>query len=93
MIDEREGTRLSDDVKEMTIAGCRVRLVYRRAADQRWIVNATILCGIDDQQGERSIVTEAFHTREEAEQNTIEQVTTLLGQHTDRSHSRVRNWR
>ncbi|MCC2644120.1 MAG: hypothetical protein K0S45_4533, partial [Nitrospira sp.] len=26
MIDESESTRLSDDVKELTIAGCRVRL-------------------------------------------------------------------
>ncbi len=92
MIDEKESDRLSDDVKEMTIAGCRVRFLFRRSADQRWIVNGTMICGIDDQQGEQSIVTEAFPTREEAEQNGIEQVTTLLGQHTDRSHSRVRNW-
>jgi hypothetical protein len=92
MIDESESTRLSDDVKEMTIAGCRVRLAYSRASDQQWIVNGTMHCGIEDQQGERSIVTEAYPSREEAEEHAVEQLATLLGQHTDRSHSRVRNW-
>ncbi|HET9844740.1 MAG TPA: hypothetical protein VFQ02_03270 [Nitrospira sp.] len=92
MIDESESTRLSDDVKELTIAGCRVRLVYSRATDDRWIVKGTMQCGIEDQQGEGSIVTEAYHSREEAEQNAVERVMTLLGEQTDRSHSRVRNW-
>ena len=92
MIDESESTRLSDDVKEMTIAGCRVRLSYCRASDERWIVKGPMQCGIEDQQGERSIVTEAYPSREEAEHYAIEQVTTLLGQQTDRSHSRVHNW-
>jgi len=92
MIDESESTRLSDDVKEMTIAGCRVRLAYCRASDEGWIVKGTLQCGLEDQQGERSIVTEAYPSREEAEQHAVERVTTLLGQHTDRSHSRVRNW-
>ena len=92
MIDERESTRPSDDVKEMTIAGCRVRFAFRRAPDDMWIVKGTLQCGIEDQKGERSIVTDAHHSREEAEKNAIEQVTTMLGQHTDRSHSRVRNW-
>jgi hypothetical protein len=92
MTDEREGTLQRDDVKDMTIAGCRVRFTYSRTSDGRWIVNGSMQCGIEDRQGERSIVTEAFHNREEAERNAIEQVATSLGQHTDRSHSRVRNW-
>jgi hypothetical protein len=93
MIDESESARLSDDVKEMTIAGCRVRLAYCRAPNERWIVKGTMQCGLEDEQGERSIVTEAYPSREEAEQHAVERVTTLLGQHTDRSHSRVRNRR
>jgi hypothetical protein len=78
----------------MTIAGCRVRLAYCRASHEGegWIVKGTLQCGLEDQQGERSIVTEAYPSREEAEQHAVERVTTLLGQHTDRSHSRVRNW-
>ena len=92
MIDESESTRLSDDVKDMTIAGCRVRFSYHRTTEERWIVRGRIQCGIGDQQGERSIVTEAYHSRDEAEKNAVERVTTLLGQQTDRSHSRVENW-
>jgi hypothetical protein len=92
MIDERESNRPSDDVKEMTIAGCRVRFTYCSHKDQQWVVKATMLCGTADRQGEQSIVTDAYYKREDAERHAIQEVTTLLGQHTDRSHSRVRNW-
>ena len=87
----REHPGPTRDVKEMMIAGCHVRLSYRRTAE-RWTVSASVKCGIGDKAEERSIVTQPFDTRELAEQDALQQVTALLGHQTDRSHSRVRNW-
>ena len=87
-----EGFPTAGDVKDMMIAGCHVRLAYERSADARWTVNATIMCGLGDKAEQQSVVTQSFETREWAEREALEQVTSLLGQQTDRSHSRVRNW-
>jgi hypothetical protein len=84
--------RPTDDVKDMMITGCHVRLAYERSADARWTVHATVKCGVGDKAEEQSVVTQPFDTRESAERDVIQQVTSLLGQQTDRSHSRVRNW-
>jgi hypothetical protein len=92
MTDQRENTPLTDDVKEMTIGGCRVRLAYCRAPDMRWSVKGTVICGIEDKAAQRTVVTKPFPNRDEAEQNAIQEVTALLGENRDRSHSRVRNW-
>jgi hypothetical protein len=81
------------DVKAMMIAGCHVRLSYRRTAEAHWTVSATVKCGVGDKAEEQSVVTQPFHTRESAERDALQQVTALLGHQTDRSHSRVRNWR
>jgi len=40
------------DVKEMMIAGCPVRLSYRRSAGARWTVSATVKCGKGDKAEE-----------------------------------------
>ena len=80
------------DIKEMMIAGCHVQLSYRRSAEARWTVSATVKCGIGDKTQEQSVVTQPFDTRESAERDALQQVTALLGHQTDRSHSRVRNW-
>jgi len=87
-----EGFTSAGDVKDMMIAGCHVRLAYKRSADARWTVNATIMCGVGDNAEQQSIVTQPLETREWAEREALEQVTSLLGQQTDRSHSRIRNW-
>jgi hypothetical protein len=87
-----ESSRPSDDTKNMTIAGCPVRLTYGRTAESRWTVSATVRCGIGDQADEQSIMTQPFDSRDAAEHDALEQVTALLGHQTDRSHSRVRNW-
>ncbi len=92
MTDQRESTPLTDDVKEMTIGGCRVRLTYDCTADLRWRVQGTVICGIEENAAERSIVTKPYHNRDEAERQAIEEITALLGENLDRSHSRVRNW-
>lgn len=80
------------DFKDMMIAGCHVRLSYRRASEARWTVRASMQCGVGEKADQRSVVTGAFDTREAAEQDALRQVTALLGHNTDRSHSRVRNW-
>jgi hypothetical protein len=87
-----ERARPTADVKDIMIAGCHVRLAYERSADARWTVNATVRCGVMDKAEEQAIVTQPFESRESAERDAIEQVTSLLGDQTDRSHSRVRNW-
>ena len=76
------------DQKDIMIAGCHVQLTYGQAAGVGWTVSATIKCA----DGEQSLVTEAFESREAAEHEALEQVSALLGNNTDRNRSRVRNW-
>ena len=87
-----KSSRPSADPKDMMIAGCHVRLTYARTSGTRWTVSATVRCGIDNQADVRSLVTVAFDSRDAAERDALQQVTVLLGNNTDRSHSRVRNW-
>jgi hypothetical protein len=86
-----ETPRPTGDEKDLVIVGCPVRLIYSHSAGG-WTVHATIRCGVDDQAGEQSLVTRVFETREAAEQDALEQVGALLGNNTDRSRSRIRNW-
>jgi hypothetical protein len=88
----REDPRSTRDVKDMMIAGCRVRLSYGRTAARGWTVNATVMCGAGEKAEEQSVMTQALPTREAAERDALQQVTALLGHQTDRSQSRVRNW-
>lgn len=85
-------TRSPSDAKDIMIGGCHVRLAFGQAAGPRWFVSATVRCGIGENVDEQSLVTDAFDSRDAAERDAIQQVTALLGHHTDRSHSRVRNW-
>ena len=80
------------DVKDMMIAGCHVRLSYKRTAGRRWRVSATVVCGIGEKAAQQTIITQPCDTREAAEHDAVQHVTALLGIQTDRSHSRVRNW-
>ena len=80
------------DVKEMRIAGCSVQLTFHTSASvPRCWVEATVLCGIDNNRDSQSIRTEEYVSREEAEKAAIKQVSTLLGNNTDRSTSRIKN--
>lgn len=81
-----------DDVKDMVIAGCHVRLSYGRTAGARWTVTATVKCGVRDKTEEQSVVTQPFDSRETAERDALQHVTKLLGHQTDRSYSRTKNW-
>jgi hypothetical protein len=88
----KHSPRPSDDQKDIIIAGCHVQLTYGQAAAAGWTVSATIRCGAGDTAGEQSVVTRPFDSREAAEHDALEQVSELLGNNTDRSRSRVRNW-
>jgi hypothetical protein len=89
-----EGTpRSTDDIKDMMIAGYHVRLTYRRTVGAHWTVSASLKCGIGEKADDQALVTKVFDSREAAEHDAIQQVTALLGHNTDRSNSRVRNWR
>jgi hypothetical protein len=80
------------DVKEMRIAGCSVQLTFHMSVGvPRWWVEATVLCGIENNRDSQSIRTEEYISPEEAEKAAIKQVTTLLGNNTDRSTSRIKN--
>jgi hypothetical protein len=89
----RTHTAEAGDVKEMMIAGCRVQLAYRPAGDGRWTVLGTVRCGIGEKSATRTVLTDSFGSREEAERTAIIRISSLLGEQVDRSHSRVRNWR
>jgi hypothetical protein len=80
------------DSKDIMIAGCAVRLSYGTTAGNRWTVRATLRCGIGEKAEEQSIVTAPCEDRDRAERDALQRITALLGQQTDRSHSRVRNW-
>ena len=88
----KHSPRPTGDQKDIMIGGCHVRLTYGQAAGAGWTVSATIRCGAGDHAGERSLVTQAFDSREAAEHDALERVSALLGNNTDRSRSRVRNW-
>lgn len=92
MTPDRQSIGPSDDVKEMVIAGCPVRLAYRLVGDGLWTVEGSVACGTKENRKEQSVMTEARTSREEAERDAVTKITALLGQQIDRSNSRVHNW-
>lgn len=89
----KHSSRPTDDQKDIMIGGCHVHLTYGQSAGVGWTVSATIRCGTgDDHAGQQSLVTQAFDSKEAAEHDALERVSELLGNNTDRSRSRVRNW-
>jgi hypothetical protein len=80
------------DIKEMRVAGCRVQLAFRGGEQGGWVVQGTVKCGEDDQGAERSFLTAAYPTRDEAEQEALKQASDRLGNNVDRSSSRVKNY-
>ena len=80
------------DIKDMLVAGCRVQLLFRAIERERWTVQGTVRCGVDDHGAEQSFCTASYPTREEAEQEALKQAADLLGNNVDRNTSRVKNW-
>lgn len=80
------------DIKDMRVAGCRVKLFFRAMEHEKWMVHGTVTCGIDEQAAEQSFGTVSYPTRDEAEKDALRQVAELLGDNVDRNTSRVNNW-
>jgi hypothetical protein len=80
------------DIKEIRVAGCRVQLTFRAVEQGGWVVQGTVKSGEDDQASERSFRTAAYPTRDEAEQDALQQASDRLGNNVDRSSSRVKNY-
>ena len=80
------------DSKDITINGCPVHLAFHPLADTQWSVKVTVRCGVGTNEREESFETQAYSTRERAEQEALQMVTKHLGINKDRNTSRVNNW-
>ena len=83
---------MAEDTKEIQMAGCQVRLTYRRVADGGWTVIGIVRCGVGEKQEEQSLATGSFPTREAAEKDALNRISHLLGNNIDRSSSSVKNY-
>ena len=83
---------MSEDAKDIQMAGCQVHLTYHTLADGRWKVLGVVRCGIAEQIEEQSVATGPFATREAAETDALDRLRKFLGNNIDRSTSRVKNW-
>jgi hypothetical protein len=83
---------MTEDTKDLQMAGCQVHLIYQALADGYWKVQGTVHCGLGENRGEQSVETGPFMTREAAEQDALDRLGTILGTNVDRSSSRVKNY-
>lgn len=81
----------TDDIKDIRVAGCRVKLSFQSMEHGKWMVQGTVSCGVDDNSSEQSFRTISYPTRDEAERDALRQATDLLGNNVDRNTSRVNN--
>lgn len=79
------------DIKDMRVAGCRVKLSFHSMEHGKWIVQGTVTCGVDENSSEQSFRTISYPTRDEAERDALKQATDLMGNNVDRNTSRVNN--
>lgn len=83
---------MSEDTKDIQMAGCQVRLSYHALADGRWTVLGIVRCGVDGNVAEQSVATGPFPTREAAEMDALDRLSKVLGNNIDRNTSRLKNW-
>ena len=83
---------MSEDTKNLQMAGCQVHLTFHALADGRWTVLGIVRCGIESNQGEQSVAPGPFPSRDEAEQDALNRIANILGNNIDRSSSRVTNY-
>ena len=69
-----------------------MHLAFHPLANTQWSVKVTIRCGVGSNEREESFETQAYPTRESAEQEAFRMVTKYLGKNKDRNTSRVNNW-
>jgi hypothetical protein len=82
---------MSDDSKDIQMAGCKVHLTYHASADGRWTVLGIVRCGVSDKIEEQSVATGPFPTREAAEKDALDRISKILGNNVDCSSSPVKN--
>ena len=83
---------MSQDTKDIQMAGCQVHLTYHALSDGRWTVLGILRCGIGEKMEEQSVATGPFPTREAAEKDALDRLGRLLGNNIDRSSSRITNY-
>ena len=83
---------MSEDTKDLQMAGCQVHLTFHALAGGQWTVVGVVRCGVDENQSEQSVATAPFPSREEAEQDALSRLGNILGTNIDRSSSRVKNY-
>ncbi len=82
---------LSNDSKDMRIAGCDVHLTFLQAGGDQWSVEATFRCGVGEKRRRESVHSGPCATREEAEHIVLGRVGDRLGHNVDSHTSRVHN--
>ena len=83
---------MSEETKDLQMAGCQVHLTFHALSGGQWTVVGVVRCGVDENQGEQSVATGPFPSREEAEQDALGRIGNILGNNIDRSSSRVKNY-
>ena len=83
---------MSEDAKDIQMAGCHVHLTYHALPDGRWTIMGIVRCGAEEQVTEQSVATGPFPTREAAEKDALDRLSKVLGHNVDRNTSRVKNW-
>ena len=43
------------DIKEIRVAGCRVKLSFQSVEHGKWMVEGTVTCGSDDDAAQQSV--------------------------------------
>ncbi|MGE0645856.1 MAG: hypothetical protein AB7P24_19540 [Nitrospira sp.] len=80
----------SEDMQDIKIAGCDVHLVYLQSGGD-WTVVGTLASGTEENKKKETITSGPWPSRDIAEQNSLEEITKLLGNNEDRNTSRVHN--
>jgi hypothetical protein len=65
--------------KEVFVAGCKVKLDFRRTETNQWSVGGTILCGAEENKRTTFFHTKPCATREEAEKQALGEAGALIG--------------
>lgn len=68
--------------KEVFVAGCKVKLDFRRTDANQWSVGGTIICGVGENMHATSFHTKPCATREEAEKQALGEAGALIGTNT-----------
>ena len=80
----------SEDMRDIKIAGCDVHLVYFQSRGD-WTVVGTLTSGTEENKNKETITSGPWPSRDIAEQNSLDEITKLLGNNEDQNTSRIHN--